>query len=176
LALRTSRWNRPRGRGGSTAALGRATVTSFLHRALFALGIALVLTSCATTVLERKSFKSYSLGRVATATIGEAFLVDQDGSIETVKTWVGILNSPDGWKTEERYSRDFIRKELLYSGRSGSTIEVSYREFRGGLAAPPFFQNVKYDLSESSVIRFQRFVIEVIKADNQSITYKIVRD
>jgi hypothetical protein len=80
-------------------------------------------------VLERKSFKSYTLGRVATSPIGEAFLVDQDGSIEKVKTWVGILNSPDGWKTEERYSLDFIRKELLYSGRSGSTIEVSYREF-----------------------------------------------
>ena len=151
-------------------------MTSLLHRGVFVLFITLALTRCASTVLERQTFKSYTLGRTATATIGEAFIVDQDGSIEKVKTWVGILNSPDGWKIEERYSRDFIRKELLYSGRSGSTIEVSYREFRGGLAAPAFFQNVKYDLSESSVIRFQRFVIEVIKADNQSLSYKIVSD
>ena len=151
-------------------------MTLLLHRGVLGLFLTLALTGCASTVLERQTFKSYTLGRVATATIGEAFIVDQDGSIEKVKTWVGILNSPDGWKIEERYSRDFIRKELLYSGRSGSTIEISYREFRGGLAAPAFFQNVKYDLSESSIIRFQRFVIEVIKADNQSISYKIVND
>ncbi len=144
--------------------------------ALLALAAVFLLAACASTVVDRKTFKSYSLGRTATATIGDAFLVDQTGSVETVKVWVGIINSPDGWKTEERYSRDFIRKELLYSGRTGNTIEVSYREFRGGLAAPAFFQSVKYDLSQSSVIRFQRFVIEVVKADNQSITYKVISD
>lgn len=107
---------------------------------------------------------------------GEPFLVDQGGSVEKVKRWVGVLNSPDGWRTEERYSEDYIRKELIYGGRSGSTIEVSYREFRGGLAAPAFSQNVKYDLATSRVIRFQRFQIDIQKADNQSITYLILSD
>jgi hypothetical protein len=144
--------------------------------ALLAIAAVCLLAACAPTVVDRKTSKSYSLGRTATAIIGDAFLVDQAGSVETVKVWVGIINSPDGWKTEERYSRDFIRKELLYSGRTGNTIEVSYREFRGGLAAPAFFQSVKYDLSQSNVIRFQRFVIEVVKADNQSITYKVISD
>ena len=145
-------------------------------RFIMALSVLIAAYGCATTTLERKSFRSYSVGQVATATIGEAFLVDQDGSVQNVKTWVGILNSPDGWRVEERYSRDYFRKELLYTGRSGSTIEVSYREFRGGLAAPAFFQSLKYDLSESRVIRFQRFTIEVIRADNQTITYKILSD
>lgn len=134
------------------------------------------LYGCATTTLERKTFSSYSVGQEASATIGEAFLVDQKGSVEKVKTWVGILNSPNGWKVEERYSQDFIRKELLYSGKSGNTIEVSYREFRGGFAAPAFFQNLKYDLTESDIIRFQRFSIEIIQADNQTIRYKILDD
>ncbi len=134
------------------------------------------LLGCATTSLERKTFKSYSVGSEASATIGEAFLVDQNGSVEKVKTWVGIINSPDGWKVEERYSQDFIRKELLYSGKSGTTIEVSYREFRGGFAAPAFFQNLKYDLTESKIIRFQRFSIEVLQADNQTIKYRILSD
>ncbi len=146
-------------------------------RVLFAaIATGFVLLGCATTTLERKTFKSYSVGREATATIGEAFLVDQKGSVERMKSWVGILNSPDGWKVEERYSQDFIRKELLYSGRSGSTIEVSYREFRGGFAAPAFFQNLKYDLSESRIVRFQRFSIEIIQADNQAIRYRILSD
>ena len=147
-----------------------------LRSTFIALATMFALLGCATTTLEKKTFKSYSVGREATATIGEAFLVDQNGSVEKVKTWVGILNSPDGWKVEERYSQDFVRKELLYSGKSGSTIEVSYREFRGGFAAPAFFQNLKYDLTESNVIRFQRFRIEVVQADNQVIRYKILGD
>jgi hypothetical protein len=141
------------------------------------LSVMLGLTSgCATTTLERKTFKSYSVGRTATSTIGEPFLIDQDGSVEKVKTWVGILNSPDGWKVEDRYSRDFVRKELIYAGKSGNTIEISYREFRGGFAAPAFFQNLKYDLAESKIVRFQKFRIEIHSADNQSITYTILGD
>lgn len=62
-----------------------------------------------------------------------------------------------GWKIEERHAVDFASRELIHAGRSGSTIEISYRELRGGWAAPAFFQNLKYDLSESSVMRFQRF-------------------
>lgn len=141
------------------------------------LGIMLTLASgCTTTTLERKTFKSYSVGRTATATIGEPFLVDQNGSVEKVKRWVGIFNSPDGWREEDRYSRDFMRKELIYAGKSGNTIEISYREFRGGFAAPAFFQSIKYDLVESKIVRFQKFQIEIVSADNQSITYKILND
>jgi hypothetical protein len=55
-------------------------------------------------------------------------------------------------------------------------LEVGYREFRGGMAAPAFFQSLKYDLSESKVIQFQRFRIEVLQVDNQKITYKILGD
>jgi len=97
-------------------------------------------------------------------------------SVETVKTWVGLLYSPNGWKIEQRYSADFVRKELIYSGKSGNTIEISYREFRGGLAAPAFYQNLKYDLLESKKITFQNFQIEIINAGNQSITYRILKD
>jgi hypothetical protein len=135
-----------------------------------------IIVGCATTVLERKIFKGYTVGNVLTASIGTPFLVDQDGTVETVKSWVGILNSPDGWKIEKRYSADFVRKELIYAGKSGTTVEISYREFRGGLAAPAFYQNLKYDLSESKSITFQNFQIEIINASNQSITYKVLRD
>lgn len=150
----------------------------FSHFTLVLTIFAAMLASygCATTTLERKTFRSYSVGTTATATVGEPFLIDQDGTVEKVKTWVGILNSPDGWKVEERYSRDFVRKELIYAGKSGNTVEVNYREFRGGLAAPAFFQSLKYDLGESKIVRFQRFRIEIIHADNQTITYKLLSD
>lgn len=135
-----------------------------------------VLVGCATTTLQNKKFKSYKVGETKTATIGDAFLTDQDGSISTVREWVGVLNSPDGWRVSERASQDFVRKELLYSGKSANTIKVSYREFRGGFAAPAFSQNLEYDLNESKTINFQKFTLEVLSATNQTITYKVLKD
>lgn len=135
-----------------------------------------VLVGCASTTVESQGYKSYVVGQTKTATIGDPFLVDQNGTISSVKHWVGIINSPDGWEVTKVASQDFVKKELIYSGKSATTIEVSYREFRGGFAAPAFSQNLKYDLNESKTIRFQRFVIEVISATNQTITYQIVGD
>jgi hypothetical protein len=103
-------------------------------------------------------------------------LVHQDGQIETVKKWVGLAVAPGGWVTERRASADYLRKELIYSGVVGNTIEISYREFRGGMAAPAFFQNARYDLTESRTIRFQNFQIEVASASNQGFVGKLLSD
>jgi len=137
---------------------------------------AMAVVGCASTSLKRESFKSYQVGAVSTVPAGEKILVDQTGYVETVRTWVGLLHSPDGWSTQDRYSRDWVRKELLYSGRSGSVIEVAYREFRGGYAAPAFYQHLKYDLAESTGIRFQNFKIDVLEASNERIKFKILSD
>ena len=136
----------------------------------------LLLQGCATSTLESKTFKSYRVGETKTVTIGDAFLTDQNGSISTVREWVGVLNSPDGWRVSQKASQDFVKKELLYSGKSGNTIKISYREFRGGFAAPAFSQNLEYDLNESKTINFQKFTLEVLSATNQAITYKVLKD
>ena len=59
---------------------------------LFALA---ALSSC-TTITEITPTKSYVLNEVKTTNIGEPFLVAQLGTIHRVKTWVGIMYSPDG--------------------------------------------------------------------------------
>lgn len=143
---------------------------------ILAVIFSVAISGCTTTILENRAFKSYTVGQTKTATVGEAFLTDQAGSVQTVRRWVGVLNSPDGWQITPIPSVDFVRKELLYSGKSGSTIEIGYREYRGGYAAPAFYQAVKYDLNESKIIRFQRFTIEIIAANNQNITYIIIGD
>ncbi|WP_249180532.1 hypothetical protein [Burkholderia ambifaria] len=136
----------------------------------------IALAGCMTTTLESQTYRSYSVGILKTATIGDAFIVDQDGTISTVKHWVGILNSPDGWQVSKVYSSDWVKKELIYGGKSGSTIDITYREFRGGYAAPAFYQSLKYDLSASAIIRFQKFTIQVREADNQKIVYTVLSD
>ena len=71
---------------------------------------------------------------------------------------------------------DFVKQELLYSGKTGNIIEFAYREFRGGYAAPAFYQGVKYDLSESKVVTFQNYKIEVYTATNSEFTGKLLSD
>lgn len=65
------------------------------------------------------------------------------------------------------------RRELVYGGRSGDTIKVLYREFRGQLAAEAYFQELSYDLSESNTIRFRGMVIEVKEATNSLIRFTV---
>ena len=72
------------------------------------------------------------------------------------------------------YKEGSARKELLYGGRSGDTIRVAYREFRGNLAAQSLYQDLVYDLSESSTIRFRGMAIDVREATNSHIRF-IVR-
>lgn len=108
--------------------------------------------------------------------VGGVLLTAQTGYLQTVKHWVGILYSSDGWKTDTVASADYLRKELIYSGTSGSTIELGYREYRGGFAAPAFYQSVKYDLAQSKVVTFQNFQIEVQFASNSEFKGKLLRD
>lgn len=138
----------------------------------------MTLASCATAPppIRNETYKSYVLNQAGTSTVGSPFFVNQDGRIETQREWVGLLFAPGGWKYSDKYSEDFVRQELLYGGRSGDTIEVSYREFRRGLAAQAFTQALKYDLKQSKYIQFQRFQIEILDANNQTITSRVVRD
>jgi hypothetical protein len=134
-----------------------------------------LLSSCAT-VIETKPFKTYTVGQTVNANVGMPFLSAQVGTVKKIKHWVGIANSPDGWKIEDVYSSDFVKKELVYSGKSGNTIEISYREYRGGLAAPAFYQSLRYDLSESTLMSFQNFQFQVNSASNSMISVVILHD
>lgn len=66
-----------------------------------------------------------------------------------------------------------FQQTLIYSGRVGDRIKVSYREFSGNMARPAFSNEAEYDLSDSRTIAYRGARIRVIKADNQSITYEV---
>jgi hypothetical protein len=86
------------------------------------------------------------------------------------------------------YAGDFDRKKqlsqrgnsfqqtLIYSGRVGDKINIGYREFSNNSARPAFNNDVEYDLSSSNIIGYKGASIEVVKADNSSITYKLLKN
>lgn len=69
-----------------------------------------------------------------------------------------------------------FQQTLIYSGRVGSKINVGYREFSSNLARPAFNNDVEYDLNESKTIGYKGALIEIIKATNQDITYKVLKN
>jgi hypothetical protein len=92
-----------------------------------------------------------------------------------VKQWIGLLYSSDGWRTKTQPSLDYVKKELIHSGVTGSTLEFGCREFRGGYAAQAFYQSVKYDLAQS-VVTFHNFRIEVVSASNSEFKGTLLSD
>jgi len=69
-----------------------------------------------------------------------------------------------------------FQQTLIYSGRVGNKINISYREFSNNTARPAFNNDVEYDLASSNTIGYKGAIIAVIKADNSSITYKLLRN
>ncbi|MGA0604905.1 hypothetical protein ACO2Q0_02810 [Phenylobacterium sp. VNQ135] len=68
-----------------------------------------------------------------------------------------------------------FRQELLYQGKSGNTLKISYREFSADLARPAFSQDLTFDLSEGSTIGTKGARLEVIEATNTSIKYRLLQ-
>lgn len=67
-----------------------------------------------------------------------------------------------------------FKQEFIYSGRSGNTLKFMYREFIDDMARAAFYQEAQYDLNEGNIIGFRSLKIEVIKASNSSIEYKVI--
>lgn len=69
------------------------------------------------------------------------------------------------------------RIQLLYNGKRGDNVIVlTYREFQGGFARPAFYQELSYDLKESAKISFRNYVIRVLEATNNSVTFVIEKE
>ena len=72
------------------------------------------------------------------------------------------------------YSSSRTQQTLLYNGKIGNRVTLGYREFINDIARPAFSNDVDYDLSESNVLGYKGARLEVIKATNTEITYKVV--
>ena len=73
-------------------------------------------------------------------------------------------------------TEDSFQQTLIYSGRVGDKINVGYREFSNSMARPAFNNDVEYDLSESRIIGYKGARLEIIKATNESIKYRVLNN
>lgn len=93
----------------------------------------------------------------------------------------GLLDYPVSYKlipTPDSFNQDSFKYVALYQGKSGNKIKISFREFKDDMARPAFTQDIEYELEKdgTSIIGFKGLRIEVLKATNTDITYKVVKD
>lgn len=71
--------------------------------------------------------------------------------------------------------RPSFRQELIYGGRVGDQIKVTYREYSGDFARAAFSQEVQYDLTTDKLIGFKGVRVEILSATNTKLVYKVLR-
>lgn len=97
-----------------------------------------------------------------------------DGSLCVDKICQQLEYSISKSSFEKKDIKNSFQKTILYNGKIGNKITVSYREFSDGLARSAFTNEVSYDLSESKIIGYKGARLEVIKATNTDITFKVI--
>lgn len=85
-----------------------------------------------------------------------------------------VFISLEGYPVKEKEGS--FKAELIYSGITKNTIHITYREFIKNLARPAFYQELRYDLSESNLITFRSLKIKVLEADNSGIEFQVMDD
>lgn len=69
-----------------------------------------------------------------------------------------------------------FQQTLLYNGVVGNKINIGYREFSSSMARPAFNNDVEYDLTNSTVIGYKGARIEILKATNEYIQYRVLQN
>ena len=103
---------------------------------------------------------------------------EPDSPLRVITTF-GASNSYAGsYSRERRLSprETSFQQTLIYSGRIGDKINVGYCEFSNNLARPAFNNDVEYDLSVSQTIGYKGASLEVIDANNSSITFRLLEN
>jgi len=65
-------------------------------------------------------------------------------------------------------------QEIIYNGIENSIIHLLYREFNGKFIRDAFTQELIFDLSKGNIIQIKEFKLNILSADNEKITYKIL--
>ncbi|MEM7097947.1 MAG: hypothetical protein AAF541_06760 [Pseudomonadota bacterium] len=69
-----------------------------------------------------------------------------------------------------------LQQIIEYNGRSGDTLNFTYREVYGERVSAPLTQNFTMDLTAGNVINYKGARLRIDQASNQEISYSIIRN
>lgn len=71
--------------------------------------------------------------------------------------------------------KNSVQKSLIYNGMVGNKVNFAYREYGVNSNASYFSNNVEYDLNESKIIGYKGAQIEILKATNRYLQFKVLK-
>lgn len=128
-------------------------------------------------VLTSKSYYKGVIGIIANkdGTVPEkpVMRIDKKGSDKrrALKTYKKDLFTTEFMPLDSQSSYNY---ELIYSGKGGNVINITYREYVGNMVKDAFTQNLTYDISKSKIIQFKSTKMEVVSANNSGIQFKVL--
>lgn len=98
-------------------------------------------------------------------------MTDVKGYTSNTKSTPELLISE---ATYTKVGEGYYKQEFIYNGNVSNNIKFIYREYIDDTARPAFTQELQYDLNESNIVGFKEMRIEIIKATNTGIEYKVL--
>ncbi len=74
------------------------------------------------------------------------------------------------------FRKNSFQQTLIYSGKVDNKLRITYREYNNDMIRASFENDVEYDLSESRIIGYKGAKIQIFKATNQEIKYKVIKN
>lgn len=75
---------------------------------------------------------------------------------------------------EKEVLRGGFRQEIVYQGVTGGAIRILYREYTNDFARPAYYQDISYDYQPGVTIRFKGARAEILDANREQVTYKVL--
>ena len=85
--------------------------------------------------------------------------------------------SSNDFKFENAFisQQNAMQRVIEYAGKKGTVVKFIYSEFKDNRIRDAFTREFEVDLNDGMTIAYKGTVIEIIKVDNASITYKVIR-
>jgi len=86
------------------------------------------------------------------------------------------LSSDDFYYSKTFVSeKDTFQRVIEYAGKSGSVVKFIYSEFKDEMARDSFTREFEIDLEDGNTVAYKGCIFEIVKVDNVTIKYKVIR-
>jgi hypothetical protein len=120
--------------------------------------------------------KSYTLNVEEQAILGTPILSSEFNTYGRSSQKHGLTEEQDVWDSYEFATLDSYKEKLIYMGRSGDIIRVTYQHFKIDDPSPDYSQELTFDFGSNDLIHFKSYKIRVINATDQYIRFQVIDD
>ncbi|UCH44662.1 MAG: hypothetical protein JSV11_10235 [Nitrospiraceae bacterium] len=146
--------------------------------AVFVLSLFLVMLSGCNKLKTKRSthIRSYTLNVEDQSVVGTPILISEFNTYGRSSQKHGLTEEQNAWQSYEFTTLDSYKEKLIYMGRSGDIIRVTYQHFKIDDPSPDYSQELTFDITSNALIQFKSYKIRVINATDQYIRFQVVED